>query len=190
MHGDGADRVVDAQVLDEVDAEHDDDAADEPDDDRAEGVDPVTRTGDRHEPTEEAVDGDAHVPLLHPRIDEGHRRQTSGRGGERGVGRHTADARGVDGRQRAAGVEAVPAEPQDDATDGGDRQVVTRWQAASVSLELAAESRPEDDRAGEGDHAAHRVHDGRAGEVAQIRTPLRAVCSQPPGPQTQWPRIG
>ena len=50
---------------------------------------------------------------------------------------------------------------------GGDRHVVARWEAATVTLELAAETRPEHDRAGQGDHAADRVHHGGAGEVVQ-----------------------
>ena len=121
VDGDGADRVVDAEVLDQVDAEHDDDAGDDADDHRPGGVDPVARGGDRDEAAEEAVDRDADVPLLEAGIDAEHRRQPAGRRRERGVGGDPADAERVDGRQRAAGVEAVPAEPQDDAADGGDR---------------------------------------------------------------------
>ena len=171
-----------AKVFDEVDAEDDDDAADEADDHRPERVDPVTRRGDGHEPAEEPVDRDAHVPFLGSRVDPGHRGQTSGSRGECGVGGHSADARGVDRRQRAAGVEPVPAEPQDHAADGGDRQVVARWQPAAVALELAAEAWAEHDRAGEGDHAAHRVHDGRAGEVTDEHAVARRSAASRPDP--------
>ena len=59
--------------------------------------------------------------------------------------------------------------------------------AAAVPLELPAEAGAEDDGAGEGDHAADGVHHRRAGEVTERRV---IVASQPPGPQTQWPRIG
>ena len=51
--------------------------------------------------------------------------------------------------------------------DGGDVQVVRRQWAAAVALELAAEAWAEGDGAGEGDHAADGVHDGRAGEVTE-----------------------
>ena len=190
VDGDGADRVVDAEVLDEVDAEHDEHAGDGADDHRAGRVDPVARRGDGDEAAEEAVDRDADVPLLEPWVDVEHRGQPAGRGGQGGVGGHPADAVGVERRQRAAGVEPVPAEPQDDAAEGGEVEVVARRHAAAVALELAAEAGPEDDRAGEGDHAAHRVDDGRAGEVTEEHAVAAASCSQPPGPQTQWPRIG
>ena len=121
----------------------------------------------RDEAAEEAVDGHADVPLLRAGVDEEHRDQAAGAGRQRGVGGDPADALEVHGRQRRAGVEAVPAEPQDDAADGGDGQVVRRRRAAAVALELAAEARSEGDGAGEGDDAADGVHDGRAGEVTE-----------------------
>ena len=46
---------------------------------------------------------------------------------------------------------------------------MTGRHAAAVTLELAAEARPERDRTGEGDHAADRVHDRGTGEVAERR---------------------
>ena len=93
--------------------------------------------------------------------------QAGGAGGERGVRRHPADAFPVHGRQGRAGVEPVPAEPQDDATEGTEGQVVGRHWAAAVALELPSEAGPQDDAAGEGDDAADGVHDGRPGEVSE-----------------------
>src|SRR5205823_3948177 len=127
--------------------------------------DPVTGTGDGHQPGEEAVDGDAHVPLLDLRVQREHRREATGGGRERRVGGDSADTTGVEGRQRGARVEAVPAEPQDDAADRGDGEVVRGRHAAAVALEHATDAGPEDDGAGEGGAAADGVDDGRAGEV-------------------------
>ena len=68
---------------------------------------------------------------------------------------------------------------------------------AAVALELAAEAGAEDDGAGEGDHAADGVHHRRAGEVVERQPSVMLLIqcgivlpSQPPGPQTQWPKIG
>src|SRR3954452_1994304 len=151
VHGDGTDRIVDAEVLDEIDADDDDHTGDQPDDHRAGGVHPVARRGDPDQAAEEAVDRDADVPLLEARIDVRHRREAARRRRQRGVGGDPADAERVDRRQRAARVEAVPAEPQDDATEGGDVEVVTGRHAAAVTLEPPTEARAEDDRTGQGD---------------------------------------
>ena len=63
-------------------------------------------------------------------------------------------------------------------------EVVAGWHAAAVALELAAETGAEDDRAGEGDHAAHRVHHGRAGEVAEAHAAVGGLqeAARAPGP--------
>ena len=73
----------------------------------------------------------------------------------------------VERRERAAGVEAVPAEPEDQAADRAQDDVVRRHRATAVALEDAAETRTEGDRAGQRDRAADGVHDGRAGEVVE-----------------------
>src|SRR5581483_10145080 len=70
---------------------------------------------------------------------------------------------------RAAGVEAVPAEPEEEPADRRDGQIVRQHGAAAVALEPPAEARAERDRAREGDEAADRVHDGRAREVVEAR---------------------
>src|SRR6185312_9939611 len=80
-----------------------------------------------------------------------------------------ADAGGVHGRQRAARVEPVPPEPEDDAADRRDGQVVAGHGAATVTLELATDARAQDDGAAQRDHAADRVDDRRAGEVVERR---------------------
>ena len=110
-----------------------------------------------------------------------------------------ADALPVHGRQRGAGVEPVPTEPQDHATDGAPREVVGRHWSTTVTLEHSAETGSECDRTGEGDHAADGVHDGRAGEVTEERAARteeleeRSRCrsrASRPGPRPSGRRSG
>jgi hypothetical protein len=101
-----------------------------------------------------------------------------------GVRCDPTDAAGVDRRERAPGVEPVPPEPEDDAAERGESDVVAGRHPATIAPELAPEAGPEDDRAGEGDHAAHRVDDGRAGEVAEPHAVVGGLQepARPPGP--------
>ncbi len=59
--------------------------------------------------------------------------------------------------------------------------------AAAVALELPTEAWAEHDGAGEGDHAAHRVDDRRAGEVTEPDAGVRVLeeAARPPGPVTE-----
>ena len=59
-----ADRVVNAQPFQQVDAEDDDNSGDAAEQHRARGRDPVARAGDGHQSREEAVGGVTRVPLL------------------------------------------------------------------------------------------------------------------------------
>ena len=88
----------------------------------------------------------------------------------------------VQRRQRAARVEAVPAEPQDQAADRAEDDVVRQHRAAAVALEDAAEARTEGDGAGQRDRAADGVHDGRAGEVVERHAIDRQPAVRTPGP--------
>src|SRR2546421_1628393 len=175
VHGPSADGVVDAQVLEEIDAQGHHYSGDGSDDDGAPWRHPVAGGGDGHQPPQEAVDGDAQVPLLRSRIHEEHGHHARGACGQGGVGRHPADALPVHGRQGRARVEAVPAEPQDYATDGAHGEVVGRQRASPVPLELAPQARSQGDGTAQGDEAAHGVHDRGAGEVAEYRPPGPAV---------------
>ena len=191
VHGDGADRVVDAQVLDEVDAEHDDDAGDEADDHRADGVDPVARAGDRHEAAEEAVDRDADVPLLEPWID--------------------ARPSPTDLPAAAASVVLVatrpmPAESIADSVLPGLKPYQPNHRITPPSAAMVRSwpgGRPPPSRLNlRPRRGPSTIAPARAimppivcttVEPAKSRMTTRrcaAVCSQPPGPQTQWPRIG
>ena len=82
-------------------------------------------------------------------------------GGERRVQDHRRDVGGQS--ERAAAVESVPADPQDEHAERGQRQVVGRGSGRPRAE--APDPGPEDDDRGERDPASDRVHDGRAGEV-------------------------
>ena len=88
------------------------------------------------------------------------RGQTAGARGERGVHRHATDAGVIHDRERRAGVEAVPAEPEDQAADDGDGEIVRKHRPAAVTLELATQPGPKHDGAGDRNPSADRVHDG------------------------------
>ena len=142
---------------------------DEADEERAGRTDPVARARDRHQAGQEAVRGQAEVPLADARVGVEERRQAGRARGQRGVERHAADALRVERRQRAAGIEAVPAEPQNQPAHGAQDDVVRQRRAAAVAPEDAAEARTERNRADERNRAADAVHDRRAREVAERR---------------------
>ncbi len=81
----------------------------------------------------------------------------------------------VGGRQRRRGVEAEPAEQQDERAEHRHRDVVrgehTRLPVGSV----LADAGPEDDRAGQAGHTAHHVHDAGTGEVDVAVTHARRL---------------
>src|SRR5207302_6617121 len=64
VDGPRTDRIVDPQILEQVDAEDDDHTGNRADTDRAERRHPVARTRNRDESREEAGDRDARVVLL------------------------------------------------------------------------------------------------------------------------------
>src|SRR5216117_2733702 len=65
------------------------------------------------------------------------------------------------------GIESIPAEPQQQATRGGDSQIVRQHRAAAVALELAAEARAENDGARQGNEAADGVYYRGTGEIVE-----------------------
>src|SRR5207249_8517240 len=94
---------------------------------------------------------------------------------KRGVRSDASDAVEVHRRQRRAGIEPVPAEPQDDCADRADREVVWRQGTAAVPLEHPSQTGAERYRTGERDESADRVYHRRSGEVAEDGTVREAV---------------
>ena len=113
----------------------------------------------------------------------------AGRSGQVGVDEDLGDIAGIrnraDGKLRGA-VEAEPAEPQDEGTENGERDVGARHRMnGAVSGIVFARTRPENKRTGQSGPAANRVNQRRTGEVGEAHF----VESQPP-PHCQEPVIG
>ena len=107
----------------------------------------------------------SHFLLQH--VGREHGGQTGGAGRQSGVGGDAADAFEIHRGKRAARIESVPAEPQQQTAGGGDRQIVRQHRSAAVALEFASEPRSQNNGAGQGDESADGVHDRRAGEVME-----------------------
>ena len=108
------------------------------------------------------------------------------RTGDGGVGRDDGelDVAGGEGR---GGVEAEPAEQQDERAQHGHRDVVAGQRTRLAVLAELADARTEHDGAGQRGDAADGVHDARAGEVDVAVAPAHRVAQlgQPaaaPGP--------
>src|SRR5436305_4955823 len=169
MHWDGADWVIPPPPFHEIDPEWHDDTGNKTDPQRSARGNPVAGARDGDQPAEESIDRHAEVPFAESRVDEADRREAGGAGSQRRVHRDPPDPAEVHGREGRAGVEPVPAEPQDHAAEGADGEVVGREWTAAVPLERSAQAGPESDAAGQGDDSADGVHHGGAGEVTENR---------------------
>ena len=176
VDGEGADRVVDLHLLDEVGHQNDEDTAGDADGERANRRHEGATGRDADEAGERAVQRIAQVPLAGASVHKEHRRQTAGRRAQRRVEHDQADQVTVTDRaQGRAGVETVPAEPQDHRAEGSVTHVMRLGRAA----ENASGARPKHDRTDEGDHAAHRVDNRAAGEVVEAQRAEPAAAPDP-----------
>ena len=71
-------------------------------------------------------------------------------------------------RQHRAGVEAIPADPEDQAAEGGNRQVVAGNRLGLAFHELA-DPGAQDDRADDAGPGADGMHKGGAGEIDEAQ---------------------
>jgi hypothetical protein len=113
------------------------------------------------------------------------------------VGRHPADAGEVHRGKRAARIESIPSEPQQQAARRRDRQIVRQHGSAAVPFEPAADAGSRCDRARERDKAADRVSTVDPAKSWKLvpthgrKLPaLPMVARNPSGPHVQWPIIG
>ena len=146
MDRNGADRIVDAEVFERIDSPDYHEASADADEEGADRVDPVAGTGDRNQASQESVGRQRQIPLLRAYIRVDQRGQSGRASSERRVEGHPSNASRVEGGERAARVEAVPAEPQDQAARRSDDEIVRRHRAATVPLEHSAQSRTKCDR--------------------------------------------
>mmetsp|Transcript_30655 Transcript_30655/g.69831 ORF Transcript_30655/g.69831 Transcript_30655/m.69831 type:complete len:433 (-) Transcript_30655:170-1468(-) len=169
VHGEGVHDVVHLELLEEHRAALVDQPADEPDQHSLPALHEGAARGDGDEAGQDAVAEAAHVQA--PRRDDlcaqEEDDEAAHAGGQRGVRGHQAGEVGV-GRslhaQGAAGVEAEPAEPEEEGPEHAEGDAV-----AVELLGLGAVPAPlpgaDDDGAAEGAHAADEVDDAAAREV-------------------------
>ncbi len=170
MHADGADRVIDVQLeVERLDYDDDEDARDDAHDGCPDGIESIASGRDAHEACKGAVEAHRHIGFAGARPREDHR-------GDRGNG--GGDGRGDEDRcERLAvpccgAVEAVPAEPKQEAAQGAERDRVTGngvdlGNGAVRTPEILAQARTHHDGADQGRDAAHRVDGRRPGEVVE-----------------------
>ena len=138
--------------------------------------------GDGHEAGEHAVDHHAGVRLAGPPRDVEHRHDGTDGTGDRRVGGDGGEL-DVGGGERRGGVEAEPAEQQDEAAEHRHRDVVAGDGPRLAVGAVLADAGAEHDRAGERGDAADCVHDAGTGEVDVAGAEAHGVpvlASQPP----------
>src|SRR5205807_2247337 len=136
-------------------------------------TDPVAGAGDGNQAGQEAVDREAHVPLLAHHVSGEHGGQTSSARRKRCIRGDSADALEVHRGKGAAGVEAVPAEPEEKSARCRNGQVMRHHRTAAVTLECASKARPKYDRTGQCYESADGVYYCRAGEIMKRITEVR-----------------
>src|SRR5258708_18662741 len=167
MNGYSANRVVNTQVFQQVQAPHDDQTAANADEKCADRVYPVTRAGNRHQAAQETVNGQAQIPFPGADIGGEQRGQASGTGSQRRIKRDSANTLNIHRGECAAGVEAVPAKPQDQAAARADDQIVRGHWATAIPLENTAQAWAKYNGSGQRDRAADGVNNRRTGEVTE-----------------------
>ena len=164
---DGADRVVHVDLVEEEHAEDDEYAADGADEQGRVRRHEVAGRGDRDEARERAVQGHREIGLAHDDPGGDERGAGSGAGGEVRGHRDAADRADAGGVAR--GVEAEPADPEEEDAERAEDEAVARDRVRLAVMTVLADARAEHHRAREGQPAADRVDDRRTGEVVEAQ---------------------
>ncbi len=177
MHGDGTDRIVDLEPIEEGDGEHHDRTADGTDDDGVTGRDRPDGCRDRHQSGEETVrrHGDVRLPVAQP-VDD-HRDDRASAARDEGLHGQLAHE-GIGGELRAR-VETEPADEQDERAQHHEGDVVAGDPPGLAVSAVLADAGPEHDGTHQGSPPASGVHDGRAGEVRERELALRKPAATP-----------
>ena len=93
--------------------------------------------------------------------------QTRRAGSERGIGGDATNPVKIHRRKRAAGIESIPAKPEQQSARKRDGQVVRQHGSAAIAFEGSSQTRPKHDGAGESDEATDRVNDCRSCEIVE-----------------------
>ena len=178
MAGDGADRVVDAELVHRDDRRDHEDARDQADHAGRPLVHVRAGRRDGDETGDRAVARETDVDRAAEQVAGDDRAEHAGRRGEvRGHG-DIGEAR-AHGPERRARIEAEPAEPQDQHAEDGQRHGVARDRVGlPLRIELA-DARSQQERARERRARAAEVHHGRAGEVLHAEVGEEAAAPDP-----------
>ena len=182
MDRDGADDVVDLQLVDHRDGDDDERRADAADDDRVERELHVRARRDGDQAAQRAVQRHRQIHFLVEDLRHDRGDDHAGRSRKVGVDeddRHRAGVKRAAQRELRAAVEAEPAEPKDERPERGERQIGAGHRMDGAVRRIFAFPRAEHDRAGEGRPAADRMHDRRTGEVAEAHFRQPAAAPSP-----------
>ncbi len=185
VHRDGTDGIVDLQLVERDDGRNNQQAADGADQrgDNRRGRQRLGR--DRHEASQRAVQCHRQVGLAEPEARQYQREHETT--GCRHIRVHEDQRDGVGltdvgHLEFRATVETEPAEPQDQGTERGERQVAARNGIDLTAFAVLAFARPEKQDAGQCRRSAAQVHDARASEIeeAGLRPGSRRPISRSP----------
>ena len=102
-----------------------------------------------------------------------HGGQTGGASRQSCVGGNSANAFEVHRGKRAAGIKAIPSEPENQSAAYGDGQIMRQHGCATVALEFASKPRTKNDRAGKRNKSADGVNDGGSSEIMEAHPKRR-----------------
>mmetsp|Transcript_13757 Transcript_13757/g.35109 ORF Transcript_13757/g.35109 Transcript_13757/m.35109 type:complete len:295 (+) Transcript_13757:562-1446(+) len=177
MDGPGLEGIIDLELEEEDAAANVKEGRDGADDEGGPGLDAVARRGNTDETREGAVEDGNKVVAVVLELDYEQGCETAGGGGEGGSdgaagGRVGAgalegaiEADGGGEGEGGAGVEAVPAEPEDERAEGAEGGgVAGHGDGVALGVE-ATKTGPDDDGAHQAGKAADHVDDAAAGKV-------------------------
>src|SRR5439155_26924556 len=148
MHRHCTDWVVDAELLERLEADDHRACSNHADEEGSDRLHPVAGAGNRDETGQKPIHGEAQVPLPTAQIRVEQSDQAGRASGQRCVEGHTADAGGVQGGEGASWIEPVPAEPQNKAPDRAEDDGVWGHCAAAVAAEDTPNAWAQGDSAG------------------------------------------
>ena len=174
MDCEGTDRIINFEAVNQCHCEDDDDSTDEAHHPGRRHRDGIAARRDTHQTSKNAVDCHGDIRFAWPLV----RAEAWQLGGQGGCDAATSCTKGCGDsdvghlgshRKPGAGVESIPANPEDQATKGGDGHVVARNRLGLAVNELANPG-AEDDGPHQTSPATHRVNHSGAGKINETET--------------------
>mmetsp|Transcript_36817 Transcript_36817/g.80213 ORF Transcript_36817/g.80213 Transcript_36817/m.80213 type:complete len:521 (+) Transcript_36817:126-1688(+) len=177
VHGRGTQGVVNLKLQQHSAAQVEEDPGERADQQGSGGVNHGAAGGDAHKSRENTVARLGQVPSLGLAEVPHERRHTAGGSGD--GGRHRSAGHGLDRTvdgEHGAGVEPVPAEPQDKGSEHNQRHGVSLEVGARGAIALETPAPRADDRgAHEPSKATSHVHNTAAGEIDHAAVPHKRI---------------